>query len=377
MPEQELAVRQRTLAERAFELDQRLAKAYAESGYFTDARTIAQTLVKIDLARELEVARFEAMTDVHVIEGKPELGAGILSRLVKRSGRYDYRVRELTNDCCSIAFLEAASGELLGVSTFTVEDATRAGLVGRGPWQKYPRNMLFARAISNGVAWFCPDAVRVRVYVDGEIGPDVDPQPVYLEADAVEVAEPEPEPDAPELADLVAKAIEAYDATDTVPATEAQRKRMHALFRKRGADRAQRLASCSEVAGREIRSSTDLTRDEVSKIIDQLEAMPPPAAEPEPERPPIAETKLLALDSLVGNTVEERAITVRDLWAEVAGYRRVRPLDLIVELDGQDGAGRVKWPPLREALRPDEVGDLTRYVEQIRQEAGLPDDIPF
>ena len=33
-----------------------------------------------------------------------------------------------------------------------MKDAELAGLANRGPWKTYPRNMLFARAMSNGVA---------------------------------------------------------------------------------------------------------------------------------------------------------------------------------------------------------------------------------
>jgi hypothetical protein len=37
-------------------------------------------------------------------------------------------------------------------------------------WEKYPRNMLFARAMSNGVAFHCPDVMNgIRVYAEGEI----------------------------------------------------------------------------------------------------------------------------------------------------------------------------------------------------------------
>jgi hypothetical protein len=210
-------------------------------------------------------------------------------------------------------------------------------------------------------------------------------------------------PPAPDV-DLVEQAKEAFDATETTPASEPQRRKMHALFRERGADRAQRLAFCSEVAGRDVASATDLTRDEIGKVIDQLEAMPPPrsdesagagvaapsagaeASEPQPQPPPAEpepeqlsplEVRLLALDTLVEQTVEAQAVTVRDLWTEIAAYRRMRPLDLVVELGGQDSRGHWRWLPLREGLQLGEAGDLTRFLEQVRSEAGLPDDIPF
>ena len=153
-----------------FELDQRRAKAYAESGYWPDSKSLAQALVKIEAGRTLGLAPIIAMNEIHVIDGKPTLGAGALSMLVKSSGRYDYRVIHLTNETCTIRFFER--GETIGHSTFTMKDAETAKIKGRGPWQQYPRNMLFARALSNGVAWHCPDVTGGRFYTPEEISPD-------------------------------------------------------------------------------------------------------------------------------------------------------------------------------------------------------------
>ncbi len=153
-----------------FELDQRRAKAYAESGYWPDVKQMAQALVKVEAGRELGLPALVAMSEVHVIDGKPSLGAGALAPLVKAHPRYDYRVTLITNLQCAISFIDRTSGEVLGDSVFTIEDAGTAGLLNKGPWKQYPRNMLFARAISNGVAWFCPDVTMGRVYVPEELG---------------------------------------------------------------------------------------------------------------------------------------------------------------------------------------------------------------
>ena len=126
--------------------------------------------MKIEAGRALNLPPLLAMTEVHVIDGKPTLGAGAYAALVKASPRYDYRVLFLTNEKCGIRFLERRSGEVLGESIFTREDASTAGLLNKGPWKQYPRNMLFARAMSNGVAWFCPDVTMGRIYTPEEMG---------------------------------------------------------------------------------------------------------------------------------------------------------------------------------------------------------------
>jgi hypothetical protein len=178
-----------------FELDQRRAKAYAQSGYWPDASDIAKALVKIEAGRSLGLPPIVAMSEIHVIEGKPTLGAGALAALVKASGRYDYRVVELNNDRCAIRFYDRAE-KLEPVSEFTMDDAKAAGLLNKGPWRQYPRNMLFARAISNGVAWHCPDVTSGRIYTPEEL--DLEPivrHAAYISPDDEVVETPEPDQD--------------------------------------------------------------------------------------------------------------------------------------------------------------------------------------
>jgi hypothetical protein len=52
-----------------------------------------------------------------------------------------------------------------------MEDAKRANLTGKDNWTKYPRNMLFARALSNGQKWYAPDVFNgATVYTPDELG---------------------------------------------------------------------------------------------------------------------------------------------------------------------------------------------------------------
>lgn len=153
-----------------FEIMQRSAKAMAASGFFADARDAAQAMVKVMAGAELGLPPFASMTGIHIIKGKPTLGANLLAALIKRSGRYGYRVTALDDSACRIVFYEG--GEAIGESTFTVQDAQRAGVQNMG---KYPRNMLFARAISNGARWHCPDVFSgAPIYTAEELGAPVD-----------------------------------------------------------------------------------------------------------------------------------------------------------------------------------------------------------
>jgi hypothetical protein len=171
----------------------RLARGLAASGMFKDAKQAAQAFAKLIFARDLGLSATQGMTDIRIIEGKPEMSANLQAAKVRSSDVYEYRIVELTDDRCEIIFSRHGE-ELVPASVFTIEDAKRAGLVKKtsgghdGMWEKYPRNMLFARTVSNGVAFHCPDVMNgIRVYSEGEISAVApSPSPV-VEADATEV----------------------------------------------------------------------------------------------------------------------------------------------------------------------------------------------
>lgn len=162
----------------------RIAKMLAMSGYFAsngnmDAQ-VAQLATRILAGQELGFGPFASANNIHIIKGKPVIGANLMASAVKSNPRYDYRVRAWTNDECRIEFLE--NGKSVGESTFSMADAKQAGLAGKDNWKNYPRNMLFARAMSNGVRLYCPDvfggnAVYTGDELDGEEWHVVDSEP--------------------------------------------------------------------------------------------------------------------------------------------------------------------------------------------------------
>ena len=149
-----------------------LGKVLAQSGYFADSREAAQAVVKILAGQELGFGPIASMTGVNIIKGKVTLSANLIASAIKRSGRYNYRVVTLTDEACRIDFYEA--GERIGTSEFTMQNAKDAGLATGDNWRKFSRNMLFARAISNGAKWYCPDLSGGPIYTPEELGATVD-----------------------------------------------------------------------------------------------------------------------------------------------------------------------------------------------------------
>ena len=197
---------------------ERAAKAMAGSGFFSDTRQASQAIVKILAAREIGLGPFAGMTGVNIIQGKPAFGANIMAACVKRSGRYNYRVTEMSDKACTIEFMERLDGKwtTIGESKFTIEDARKAGTKNL---DKYPRNMLFARAMSNGVRWYCPDVMNGSVvYTPEELGADVDE-----DGNVVTVVEPESEthiavPTAEPTEDVIGDFVEEKPSVLTIEA---------------------------------------------------------------------------------------------------------------------------------------------------------------
>lgn len=163
-----------------------IAKHFAACGYFADALELSQAVVKIIAGEELGFGPMTAMAGIHIIDGKPALSSNLLATCVKRtkfpngeSNPYTYRVSKITDKEASVKFFERGprgGQQEIGTSKFTIEMAKRARLVkDKSGWVKFPEAMLFARALSQGVRWFCPDVTAGQpAYTPEELGAEVD-----------------------------------------------------------------------------------------------------------------------------------------------------------------------------------------------------------
>lgn len=154
-----------------------VSSIFIKSGFFQDVRDEAQAFVKIMAGQELGFGAFASMNNVYIIKGKVSYAAVLIAANIKKSGRYDFRVVTHTNTACALSFFERMNGkwEHVGDSTFTIEDAKKAGLGGQS-YNAYPRNMLFARALTNGARWYCANVFSGAIYTPDELGAEVDPE---------------------------------------------------------------------------------------------------------------------------------------------------------------------------------------------------------
>lgn len=212
-----------------FDDAERAARAMAGSGFFQDAKQANQAIVKILAGQELGFGPFASMTGVAIIQGKPAVGANLQAAAVKRTGKYNYRVIEMTATACELEFYEG--GKPVGKSRFTMEDAAAANLSTKDNWKKFPRNMLFARAISNGVKWYSPDIFNgATVYTPDELGASEDEDGNVINAHAEPVIEPRQEVVTPEQPAKSLQGVKQAAPQTNQPVTGDIRKQFAAVW---------------------------------------------------------------------------------------------------------------------------------------------------
>lgn len=158
-----------------------IAKILFASKRFPSESDATQVAMKIIAGQELGIPPVRSVTDIHIVNGKVALGAGIISSKIKSSGKYDYRIVKLDNSGCKLEFFE--NGRSVGFSEFTINDAQQAGLVNKDVWKKFPRNMLFSRALTNGQRWFCSDVLNGPAYTPEELNDNVGDEVVVINED--------------------------------------------------------------------------------------------------------------------------------------------------------------------------------------------------
>jgi len=160
-----------------------MAKAIAESKLF-GIQTPAQALALGLLCQAEGRHPAEAARDYHIINGKPSLKSeAMLARFQQAGGKVDWH--EYTHEAVSGTFSHPQGGSLK--VSWTMQDATRAGLTGNPTWKKFPRQMLKARCISEAVRGIFP-GVLSGLYAPEEVGEftpvqaTTEPEPLQIEA---------------------------------------------------------------------------------------------------------------------------------------------------------------------------------------------------
>lgn len=260
-----------------------------------DAVTVGNITAAILTGQEVGMQPMAALRALDVIQGTPAFRAITLRALVLSHG-HDLWLAESTATRAIVRGRRANSTEVQE-SVWTLDRAKALALLGKDNWRKQAQAMLVARATAECARLVAADVIMAVPYAveeleDGDPAAEIMPAPAEqpkrtarrrsqptaaptVRADAPPApADPEPDFDEPTAEQPPA------DEPGADGITRAQQTKMLALFNAIGmADRDERLAYSSGVAGRDLESSSDLTKEEASRIIDRLEQIDQPIQE--------------------------------------------------------------------------------------------------
>lgn len=150
-----------------------MSKTLLASGFLPRSIDRPEKVVTIMLkGRELGWPPMRSFQHIHVIEGKPALSAeAMLALIYEKVPGAVVHVVETTNDICVIN--AARPGRDSTLFKFSIQDAQRAGLMGKGVWKSYPRAMLRSRCVSEMARAVFPDALMGCSYTPEELDAEV------------------------------------------------------------------------------------------------------------------------------------------------------------------------------------------------------------
>jgi hypothetical protein len=167
-------------------------------------------------ARTLNVNPLDALNGgLYFVNGKVEMSSQMMIQLIRQAGHSVTKDKRSDDTICILHGKRKDNGDTW-TESFSIEDAKRAGIY-KNVWEKYPRNMMFARALSNLARQLFPDTIK-GCYVEGEISShsfdSKEGQGDSLEQVQVEVQKAKLD-DLPRISDKQCEELEALIGEDT------------------------------------------------------------------------------------------------------------------------------------------------------------------
>jgi hypothetical protein len=245
----------------------------------------AEAAAAILYGSEVGFTPTQALQNLYVIGGKPALYARPMVAIVQAHGHKVW-TESKTDDAVTVCGQRKGS-DTVERETWTVARAQRAGYTSNKKYQTDPQAMLYARAASDVCRRVAADALAGMVYSVEELEltqPD-EPQARVKQAGAdalrAAIGKPAEHPVPSDLEEPTPPPGEDVQDAEVVdePVDPRLTRRMFAAFTAAGftedarseAGRTRRLTYISQIVGRDIASSKELTGPEVAKVVDALE----------------------------------------------------------------------------------------------------------
>lgn len=128
-------------------------------------------LLALEFGDALGIRPALALQHIYVVEGKPSLSANMMMSLIMGSGKGHVNVIEESDKACKlegVRYGENGREDMKYNTEFTMMDATKAGLADRPNYKRYPKDMLFSKALGRLARRLFGDLCN-GIYVAGEL----------------------------------------------------------------------------------------------------------------------------------------------------------------------------------------------------------------
>ncbi len=146
-----------------------MAQTMMVTGFLPKSLTKPEQVIFIIMkGREIGMGPMQALSQIDIIQGVTCLKAeGMLAQVLKHcpQARIDY----IQNDDHACVIEATRPGSAPNRFSFSMEDATKAGLAGKDNWKKFTRAMLRSRCVSEMCRALFPDAIQGCSYTPEEI----------------------------------------------------------------------------------------------------------------------------------------------------------------------------------------------------------------
>ena len=150
-------------------------------------KTPEQAVAIILKGRELGIPPMQALSHIHVINGKPTMSAELmLAQIMRLHPKTKISYPKRTSEMCEVKVQR--DGSDASVFSFSMADAQAAGLLNNPTWKKYPRAMLHARCVSEMARSLFPDAISGVSYTPEEMGANVSEDGEVIEVQVTETS---------------------------------------------------------------------------------------------------------------------------------------------------------------------------------------------
>lgn len=149
---------------------------------------VEAVLIVMLKGNEMGLPPMYAAENIAVVNGKATIGGQAMLRLIyerARGVKVEFHTEPAKqNTECEISIQRPGHEPVRLI--FTMEDAKRAGLASKQPWQQYPRMMLRWRAVAECARIAVPDVIA-GLYLHEELGANVDAEGNIVEAEFTRV----------------------------------------------------------------------------------------------------------------------------------------------------------------------------------------------